>query len=401
MTIASGIFKKVAFKVETTWGTAATAAGAQYLRRVTSNLNLTKATYESNEIRDDQQVADFRHGTRSVTGSVNGELSGGTHQAFVEAMLRADATAVATIAALTLTTAAAAPNYTITRSAGSWITDGIRVGMVVRVSAGLNALTLNRNFYVVSLTATVMTVNALDNGTITIESAVASCSVIIPGKRTFVPSTGHTNKSYTIEEWHSDIGNLSRLFVGCKPSQMAIKMPATGMSTIDLSFMGKDITVGTTQYFTTPTAIGTSGIMAAVNGSVFVQGVEVALITGLDLTIAGGHTAGNVIGANTTPDVFPGRIKGSGQATVYLLDSSFLNYFVNETEVEIVAILTATTASNSDFVVVHLPRVKFGGATADDGEKGLIQTMPFVVLKKAVTVGYDSTEISIQDSLYV
>jgi len=399
MTIASGIFKTVAVKKEVTWGVAPSAGGAQFLRRVTSNLNLSKNTYQSNEIRSDQQVADFRHGSRKVDGTISGEPSGGSYQEFMEAMLRQAAAAVADITGLTLTTAASGANWTLARSTGSWITDGMRAGMVFRVTAALNAATLNRNFFVVSTTALAITFYALDGVTVTVEAAVPACTVAVPGKRVFVPSTGHTNDSFTIEEFHSDIG-LSRLFTGCKPSQMAMKLPATGMSTVDFTFMGKDITVDTSEYFTTPTAVGSSGIMAAVNGVVFAGGVPVALITGIDLTVAGGHTTGEVVGSNTTPDIFVGRVTATGQATVYLLDDVFLNYFVNESEVEIAAILNADNSAASNFICVHLPRVKFGGATADDGEKGLIQTMPFTVIKKATATGYDSTTMSIQDSLF-
>lgn len=400
MTIASGIFKKVAYKVESSWGTSPGAGGAQYLRRVTSNLNLTKNTYTSAEIRDDQQVADFRHGTRHVTGNITGELSGGTYQAFQEAILRAAAAGVTNITSLTLTVAASGNNWLLTRSGGSWITDGIREGMVFRVTVGLNAATLNRNFYVVSVAALIVTFYALDGVTVTPESGVAACTVVVPGKRINVPSTAHTNLSYTIEEYHSDI-TLSRLFTGCKPSQMAMKLPATGMSTIDFAFMGKDITVAGSQYYTTPTAITTSGIMAAVNGVVFVQGAPVALITGLDVTVAGGHSVGDVVGSNTTPDIFVGRVAGTGQATVYLQDNTFLNYFVNETVVEIVAVLNATSASSSDFIAIHIPSAKMGGASADDGEKGLIQTVPFTFFKKATATGFETTTMSIQDSLFV
>ena len=400
MTIGSGVYKTVAFKQESTWGTAPTTGGAQYIRRVTSNLNLSKNTYQSNEIRTDQQVSDFRHGTRKVDGTIAGEFSGGTYQSFIEALFRQASAAVTDITSLTLTTASSGADWTLTRAAGSWITDGLRVGMVFRVTAGLNAATLNRNFYVIALSATVATFYAIDGVTVTIESGVTSCSVHVPGKRTFVPSSGFTNLSFSIEEFHTDI-NLSRLFVGCKPSQMAIKLPATGMATSDFTFMGKDLTVNTSQYYVTPTAPTTSTVMSAVNGLVFAQGVKVALITGMDLTISGGMTTGETIGANTTPDVFVGRVTGTGQATVYLQDDTFLDYFVNETEVEIAVIPSATSASNSDFAVIHLPRVKFGGATFDDGEKGLIQTMPFTVLKGLVNTGYDSTAIAIQDSLFV
>ena len=53
MATASGINKVVAYKKETTFGEIPTNTGAQYIRRVTSNFNLTKETYQSEEIRQD------------------------------------------------------------------------------------------------------------------------------------------------------------------------------------------------------------------------------------------------------------------------------------------------------------------------------------------------------------
>ena len=78
MTIAAGVAKSLRYKVEATWGLAPGTSAGQLLRRVTSDLNLTKETYQSAEIRSDYQVADFRHGVRSVAGTINGELSPGT-----------------------------------------------------------------------------------------------------------------------------------------------------------------------------------------------------------------------------------------------------------------------------------------------------------------------------------
>jgi len=73
------------------------ATGAQILRRVSSTLKLAKATYQSGEIRIDHQIADYRHGGRSVTGGIHGEYSPGTYFDFIEAsMLGTKASAVAT-----------------------------------------------------------------------------------------------------------------------------------------------------------------------------------------------------------------------------------------------------------------------------------------------------------------
>src|SRR5690348_16035416 len=88
MTIATGVQKKVAYKKETTYGVDPTASGAQYLRRVTSTLDLSKDIYQSAEIRTDYQVADMRHGMRKVGGNIKDELSATTFKDFMAAVAR-------------------------------------------------------------------------------------------------------------------------------------------------------------------------------------------------------------------------------------------------------------------------------------------------------------------------
>jgi hypothetical protein len=132
-----------------------------------------------------------------------------------------------------------------------------------------------------------------------------------------------------------------------------------------------------------------------------VDGVAIALITGMDININGSMTNGEVIGSNISPDLFEGRVIVTGQMTVYLQDSVFADYFLNESEVEVVAVMNADNSSASEFISIHMPRIKLGSATVDDGEKGLIQTCSFTAIKKAAATGYDSTTIVVQDSLFV
>ena len=90
MPIAKGISKLVAIKKESTYGTLAGATGGRLVRRVTSSFNLTKEAYQSDEIRTDYQMSDFRHGVRSADGSVSGELSPGSYSdLFAAALARA------------------------------------------------------------------------------------------------------------------------------------------------------------------------------------------------------------------------------------------------------------------------------------------------------------------------
>ena len=132
-TPASDIFRQLAYKVESTYGTAPAASGAQLLRRVGSTLDLDKDTYQSNEVRTDYQIADYRHGVRRVAGQVSGELSAGTYKDFVAALLKRDFAAVTAITGASITIAGSGPTYTLTRGAGSWLSDGIKNGDVIRM----------------------------------------------------------------------------------------------------------------------------------------------------------------------------------------------------------------------------------------------------------------------------
>lgn len=402
MAIATGVAKQLAYKAETTWGTVPAASGAQALRRVTSDLNLTKQTYQSAEIRTDYQVADFRHGVRSVAGTVRGELSPGTYEDFLAAALRKTFTAVTNITGLSLTIAASGDYYTVTRSSGSYLSDGIKVGQVVRLTAGsLAAGNLNKNLLVVGLTALAATVLVLNGSTLTAEGPIASCTMSVPGKESYVPTSGHTDTSFAIEHWYSDVSQ-SEVFSGCKVNSVGIALPPSGISTIEFGFMGKDVTTAAAQYFTSPSAASTSGVVAAVNGAVAVNGTRVALLTGLQINIAGGMTAEPVVGSNTFPDIFEGRVVVSGQFSAYFEDATLRDLFLNETEASIVAAFTTANTAAADFLSITLPRIKVGGASKDDGEKGIVQTFPFqALLNTSGGSGTSShaTTIAIQDSL--
>ena len=401
MTQAAGVFKQVAYKAEVSYGTVPAAGSAQALRRVTSDLSLTKQTYQSNEIRPDQQVADYRHGVRSVEGSINGELSAKTYADFIAAALRRDFAAVTPIAGASITIAGAGPTWTVTRAAGSFLTDGVKAGDVVRLSVGsFNAANLAKNLFVVSLTATVLTVRTLNGSALVAEGPIATSTVTVFGKKTYAPTSGHTNKSFSIEHWFSDIAQ-SEVFSGCQPTKVDLQLPPTGLATINIGMVGQNITAAAAQYFTSPTAVTTTGVTAAVNGLIVIGGVVIAAITGMSLSIDSARSGDPVVGSNTIPTRFAGRITASGQVTAYFEDATLRDAFLNETEASIMLVLTADNTAASSFVGLTLPRVKLGGSSKSDGVDGVVQTIPFMALLKTTGgAGTDSeaTTVSVQDS---
>jgi hypothetical protein len=398
--IAKGTSKVVAYKRETTWGTLAGATAAKQLRRVTGNFNLTKETYESNEIRTDYQVADMRHGVRTAEGSLNGELSPKSYADFMESVLARNFTAVTSITGLTLTIAASGSSWTVTRSTGSFLTDGVKVGQVVRLTgASLNADNVGKNLLVSAVTALAITVSVVNGTAMFAQSTIASCTLATVGKYTFAPLTGHTDDSYTIEEFYSDIAQ-SEVYTGMKVGSMNVQLPATGLVTADFSFMGKDLTqTGTTQYFTTPTVQGTDGIFAAVNGLVLVNGTAVGVVTSADFTVERAMENATVVGSNSVADIFTGRIRVNGNFSTYFTDGTFRGYFANEDVVSLVFLVTTNNTAAADFIAFTLPKVKINSATKDDTETGIVQAHSFVALLNDVTTGgLAQTTIAIQDS---
>lgn len=401
MTISKGISKVLAVKKESTFGTLAGATDAKQIRRVTSNFNLTKEFYESAEINTYRQVLDARHGARKVDGTINGELSPGAYSDFMQSVVSKDFAALTAITGVSATIAAVSGNtYTVTRGTGSWLTDGVKVGDVVALSgAGLNAANAANNLLVLSMTALELTVECLSSTALVAEGPVASVTATVRGKKTLAPLTAHTDDSYTIEEWFSDI-EQSEVYVGNKVGSMNVSIPATGMVTIDFTFMGKDIgSKGTTQYFTSPTAIGTSGITASVNGALVVNGAVVGLVTSADFSIDRGLAGAVVVGSNSQADIFTDMIRVSGNTSVYFTDAAFRNYFDEETECSLVFAVATSEAKNADVLSFTIPAVKFSGFTKADSASAIIATMPFTaLLNQSVAGGLPETTIQIQDT---
>lgn len=400
MPISRGVSKKLAYRKETTWGVPSGPTGGKYLRRVTANFNLTKETYESNEIRTDYQVADVRHGVRMAEGSLNGELSPGSYSDFMQSVLARDFTAGATATGLSVTIAASGSFFTVTRAAGSWLADGFFVGNVIRLTgAGLNVANVANNLLIASMTATVLTVVAISGTPLVAEGPIASVTATVQGKQTYAPLTNHTDDSYTIEEFYSDIAQ-SEVYTGMKVGSMAVQLPATGLVTCDFSFMGKNLTqTGTTQYFTSPTAAGSTGIFASVSGALVVNGQPVSLITSMDFTVERGLESAQVVGSNFAADIFTGRIRVNGNFSTYFQDATFRNYFDQESKISLVVALSTGSEKNADVVAFSFPVVKVGSAGKQDGEMGIVQDHSFVALLNTDTSqGHIGSTMLVQDT---
>lgn len=410
MPIATGVFKKLSRKRQAgvkVQAPAGAAGSAQYMRRVTSTLDLAKASYGSNEILPSQQRRDNRHGVRSVAGTISGELSVGAYQPEFESVLRQNVVAAATSGALATISAtsdgAGTFTGTFTRVGGDFIAAGFRVGQVVRpVGFTVGGAPNNgKNFMITALTALVMTVRTLNKSDIAVKAAGDNVTITVAGKQTFIPAAGHTRDYYTYEHWHADLGQ-SEQFVDCVPTGFTVSLPPTGLATVEFPIMGLNMVPGAAEYFNAPAAAAVGGIVAAVNGVMIINGLVVANITGLTIVAAGNHSApGGVVGDDVDPDIFPGVFEASGQMTALFSSVVYRDMFLNETEATVAIAMTTSNADGAGFVAFSMPRFKFNGSTKDDAQAGLTQTLPYVALERIDgNAAHLATTLAVQDSAF-
>lgn len=399
--LAKGVDKKVAYRKETTWGVVAPDSGAKQLRRVTSQFNQMAEELQSAEIRQDYQIADYRHGSLSTEGSLNGELSPSTYADFFAAALAKNFAAGGSTTGASLTIAVSGSFYTITRAAGSWLTDGFYVGNVIRLTgAGFAPANVGKNIQILSMTALVLTVRTFDDNTLTAEGPIAAAGAAVVGKQTFAPLTGHTSDSFTVEEFYGGGVNVSEVHTGNKVGSVAVQLPASGFCTVDFTFMGKGMMqTGASQHFATATAASTTGLTVGVSGSVLVNGVPAGVITNASFNIDRGLEPAVVVGSKYAADIFDGRINVTGDFSTYFENEVYRDYFIDETKISLVFALTTGSEANAEVISFVLPSVKLGSSSRNDGEAGIVQDHSFqAILNTVTTTGLPATTLLIQDS---
>jgi len=402
MAVAQGINKITVYKKQTGLGSSASGSGGQIVRRTSSVFQAPVDTYESNEIVSHQQSTGVGIGVVKPAGKIDGLLSPGTYATLLASLLRKDMTATAAMTGLGITVATSGSNYTLTRGTGSFLTDGLKIGDVVRLTAGTyTAGTKDKNLLVLALTATVATVKVVNGSALTAEGPIASSTLTVVGKKSIVPLTGHTNDYYTFEEWYADLSR-SETYADQQIGQAALNLPATGNATISLDSMGRTRTLGSSQVLTSPSAETSTDILTAVNGVVLVNGAAVANVTGAQITINGNVAHSDaVVGSNVVDDIQRGRIAVSGSFTAKFDAVTLQTIYENRATTSLLLVVTEDATANSDFVVINLPMIKLTGDTPDDGEKAVIRTYPFTAQINGdggAALATDKTIISIQDS---
>lgn len=377
--MADGSRHSMRFVPEVTYGVTPATPVFDIIRHTGTTLGLSKEALQSEEIRDDRQIADFRHGARQVGGDISIELSYGSFDTILEATLLGTWVANTTTDSQSLSAAVGSFN----RAAGSFITDGFAVNDIV-VSSGFTKAGNRGRFRITALTATAMTVTALQGQTMEVEAAAAGRQ--IDSLRAKLKA-GTTRRSFTVERYFGDILTADKpfhRFTGVEFNTLQLQINANAMITGTIGVIGKDMLTDTVIVTgATYNPATTTSPLDSFTGTLNENGTPIAVVTEIQLNLDNGLDPRYVVGSKTTLRPSIGRSNCSGQITAYFENSLLLDKFINETESSILFNLPDGAGNNLKFT---LPRIKYNGGQPDvQGDGPITLSMPFQALLDSAT----------------
>ena len=401
MPIQQGINKTLAVVKQSGLGSPG-STGSQYMRRTSSVFSEAVRTFENNEIVSHQQSTGVNYAGVASNGKIDGVLSPKTYAGLFAALLRKDFVATSAITGLSLTIAVSGQNWTITRSTGDFLTGGIKLYDVIRLTAGsFNAANLNKNLLVIGVTATVLTVTPVNGVALVAEGPIASATVAVPGKKSWAPLTGHTNDYFSVEE---GMNNLTRfeLHTDVQVARAALNIPGSDNATVSFDMVGLNRSESASQTLTSPTAETTTPVLGTTSGVVAFAGGKVTNILSMSLNIDGATSQLDpTVGSTVSPDNQRGRVSVSGSFQAYYDGIGFQTPFVNRTVTSLAVVLADSLLASADFVSFAMSRVKITSDAPDDGEKAIVRTYNFTAeidIAGGANLASLQTILSTQDS---
>lgn len=383
----------VAFKAQTSRGAKASGAGARILPIAGGNGKLQKGVAGSALIRRDALTVRGRHTSNKTMGSYSSELVVGTAADDVyEAVMRGTWAAGATITEATVAIASAkitAAGNTVTFSAGSVITAGVRVGEVHRWATGLNAADIGRNLITTGVTATSITyAQALTTVTV----PVASWSFSQPGRSLINPAIP-INRYFTIEEAELDIQG-GELFGDAMFGKMSFKLGTTGVISTNYDWTGTgDFTAiepGDGPYFTDP--VDFTAVPLSVADATIRFGTEtLADMTALEFTFDLGLSAEEVSGAKVSPKVADGSLAINASMTCLRKDLAWVKAFDAETPLSAYLLAEGEPDTNGikPFFFLYLPNFTLGETAKSEFKKeGKTKSQTLTIPRELVGVDF-------------
>jgi hypothetical protein len=397
----------VAFKAQSAKGSTA-SGGSGFVLRLAGGPggDIDRNVYGSKEVRRDMMTQRGRQGLKKTKGSYQVEVSLDNCDAFYEAFFRGT---WATALIITEATSGGPASITTTASTivgntGSWITIGLRVGDIIRLTGHATAANNSRNLRITGLTATVITVAE----TLTLDAGADTAFTITrPGQKLINPAAGAAVKVYfTIEEYDGDL-DLTEIFSDCIITSLKFSMGSSGLLMCDISWVATGLfttaSAGSAPTFTSPTE-STGLPLSCADATLRYSSTDFVDLTSWDLTMDIGGVAPEVQGSLISPDVFTGSFSVGMSFTMLRSDYGKMTDALAETALTFSVMAQENETAPADFLGLFIPNFtilppKKSPLSKEAGPRTQTITVPKELVGIDTTGGaFDSTMVKLQVS---
>jgi hypothetical protein len=349
---------QLALVAESAFATQKTGVNLQTLRYTGESLRQTSSVVRSNEIRSDRMVPSVRRSRVEAAGGLQGELSYGTYDDLLAAVLQAAAWQAAVTVGPIATLAAVQAGNKYTDSANGL--GGLAVGQWIYASGFTNAA--NNGFRKIVSKAP---------GEIVVSGATLANEVAATGRSLAQGAylfNGTTLTTFNLEKTFADLSNELALLLGMAPNSLALSVPQDGVVTVGLEFMGaKEQSIaasGGSGY----TAATTTPVMTALDLTGLLENQVSMGITGVSLNLNNNLRTRLQCGSGGVVSLGSGTIALSGTLQAYYTTKTLYEKFLAETS-STIAIALSDPSGNR--YVFELPAVKItGGQRVASGPNG-------------------------------
>ena len=200
-----------------------------------------------------------------------------------------------------------------------------------------------------------------------------------------VLKVGNALKTFTVERGFPDISQYE-VFRGVTPTQMDITISPTGITTATFNVIGMGWEAPTGTSLGTPSDVATNSPFDGVcNATLEEGGTEIAIVTGLSLSMANGRTTGALVGSCGSDIPANGQMQITGEMTARFQNAALVSKFKNESESSLMVQLK--DLAGTEYLQFEFPRIKYTGDNKANNDNVVDVSMTFEAL-------YDDNEAS-------
>lgn len=369
-TVGFGANTKISYLVQTAAGAIDTDPVWTVVPFASGEMTVQAEQMNDNSMTGDRNELEPRSGTVNGQMKLSGKFRPECFDDLLEAAAQGTWAVKYSLTGLTVTVAAAASGFTFTRSAGSWVTDGVAVGDIITFG-GFTAVGNNSSFQVTDVDATIVTC-----GNATGCTAVVSDTDVTATTGLDYLKVGSTQRRVAWEIYHADTDEYLRM-IDTEISNFNLSLNANGEISFDMTAIGGtelDLGANINDPIAGATYVETSKpFYDSFNGTISLAGATGIYFSSMSPTINNQSKPLFALGSRYPFAISHGKMMGDMSLTAYYTDETIKSKYQDETSLNLKVQIKYEDEEliDTDFHEIEFPSTKiisFGRPVSGAGE---------------------------------